>query len=197
MSLSMVVEAIGGLLLRNSLAGAILICLVLIARSLFRNRISPQWMFWLWMLVILRFVTPWSIPSPVRLLNLLEPAKASVMPLLERQEPTAYRSPAETAAAPTLIDMSVTTPPASSSTQNAAPESTVSLTMILAGVWALGAGCVAIFILVQSLYFWVVIRREKPVIRQDVLEILEECKEQLGICTLLCIVQTRRFTRRR
>jgi len=193
MNLSMLVDAFGGVLLRNTLAGAVLICLVLTARSLFRNRISPQWMFWLWMLVILRFITPWSIPSPVSLLNLFEPAKASVAPLLERQALTVYRSPAETATTPTLLDMPLATPSPSSSTQNAAPESTLSLAMILAGVWAVGAGCVAIFILVQSLYFWVVIRREKQVIRQDVLEILEECKEQLGICTLLCIVQTRRI----
>ncbi|MEN6307577.1 MAG: M56 family metallopeptidase, partial [Anaerohalosphaeraceae bacterium] len=158
MNPSMIIEAIGGMLLRNTLAGAILICLVLTARSLFRNRISPQWMFWLWMLVILRFVTPWSIPSPVSLLNLLEPAKASVMPLLDRQDSTVYRSPAETAAVPTLIDTPMITLPANSpAQQNAAPEFTLSLSMILTLIWLSGAGCVAIFILIQSLYFWVVI----------------------------------------
>src|SRR5258707_5030510 len=58
-------------LLRASWQAAVLILLVLAAQRAFGRRLSPRWRYSLWLLVVIRLVLPWTIPSPVSLFNLL------------------------------------------------------------------------------------------------------------------------------
>jgi beta-lactamase regulating signal transducer with metallopeptidase domain len=188
-----ILENVGVLLLKNSAAGAILVCLILAVRIFLHRRISQQWLFWLWILAILRFLTPWTPPSPLSVLNLLrtEPSVdlSAGTDRIETHDTIVILPQHNTSLNKTLPnELTVTQKPA----QNVSYYRVEPMVWPVIA-WGLGAGILLIFIAVRSLYFWTILRKEKPVIQQDVLELLEECKSRMGIHTLLCIVQTSRI----
>jgi beta-lactamase regulating signal transducer with metallopeptidase domain len=187
------IENIGTVLLKNSAAGGILVCLILAARSFLHHRVSQKWLFWLWVLAILRFLTPWTPPSPFSVLNLLRTETMSSVSADEDTEES-YHAIAVPAQQNTTVLKTIPNehtlflkPLEKSSSFGIKPIA------VLALVWGLGAGSLATFITLRSIYFWIILRKEKPIIQQEVLELLEECKSRMGIHTLLCIVQTSRI----
>src|SRR5260370_40830512 len=64
-------------LLKASWQGAVLILLVLAAEWAFRRGLSPGWRYGLWLLVVIRLILPWTLPSPVSAFNFLKYTRAS------------------------------------------------------------------------------------------------------------------------
>lgn len=59
-------------LLEISLASSILIAVVLILRKLFKNKLGPTVRYGIWLVVVLRLLMPFTIPSPLSLMNILD-----------------------------------------------------------------------------------------------------------------------------
>ena len=174
-------------LVRVSAEAAVLIVLVAVAQRLFRNQLAPKWRYALWFLVVLRLALPWSFQSPISIFNLFSPKPA-----------IASASGAEPATALTgLTDegqpdsAKIARPPAAA---NAAVRTSFISYNLWPGwlVWAWLAGVVLMpaGLLFDNCRMQLRIRRQRPLIDEGVLSLLEDCKQEMQVYTPLTLIET-------
>lgn len=158
-------------LLRTSWQASVLIVLVFMAQWLCGPRLKPRWRYLLWALVLLRLALPWSIPYPNDLFNFLKVPVAAPSPQPLPQVPAP-----ESAA---VLRMEEVTAAMSSADQ-----------VPLAWAWLAGIVCMAGFAAFNQYKFHVRITRERPLIHEPTLHLLEECKALMGVRTPVTLVET-------
>ncbi|HUA65217.1 MAG TPA: M56 family metallopeptidase [Alphaproteobacteria bacterium] len=162
-------------LLRTSLEASGLIVLVLIAQWLCGPRLKPRWRYLLWGLVVLRLTVPWSIPVPNALTDVLkEPAAVQASqpwPQYLAPESATVLKMKEVAAAVSFADNSA-----------------------LTWVWLAGILCMAGFAAFNQYKLHIRITRERPLIHEPTLLLLEECKSLMGVRTPITLVETDAIT---
>jgi bla regulator protein BlaR1 len=156
----------------------VLIVLVLVFRFVLRRWLSPRWQYALWLLVVARLALPAVPESPTSLFNL---------------------SPLRTGTAPAALGWT-TAPPAS--TGAGAPASAVAapaasrrswtafLPPALFAIWAAVALLLLARIALRSYRLTSRVCRQRPVTRQDVADLLEDCKQELGVHIPINVVQS-------
>jgi beta-lactamase regulating signal transducer with metallopeptidase domain len=55
-------------------------------------------------------------------------------------------------------------------------------------IWLVGAVVMAGYVFARNLSLWLTVKRERPITDQKVLELLEDCKIQMGVQTILAVV---------
>ncbi len=150
---------------------AILILLVLAAQWLCGRRLQPRWRCALWLLVLFRLALPWTIPSPASLFNVLklpavtQPARLDPAPAPMLKGPVS--KPEEVAVA--------------------VPSTGGHW---LAWLWAAGAigvaGCAAI----NHFNFHRRVIRQRPLLDEPALNLLEDCKALMGVRTPVTLIET-------
>ncbi|HEX4120193.1 MAG TPA: M56 family metallopeptidase [Verrucomicrobiae bacterium] len=157
-------------LLKSSWQAAVLIVLVLLLNWALERRISPRWRHGLWLIVALRLALPWTIPSPVSLFNVVKFSKApttggdSIGPA-NIAEPTATQPP-------------ITLPRAGEGYS------------WLPLVWGAGVFGLGIWLVFTH---WRLVRRvsaRRPLIDGAVMNLLEDCKETMGVRVPVTLVET-------
>lgn len=174
-------EIVFAWLLRSSLQASLLILVILLVRSLLGQRLSARWRSTLWLLVVVRLAMPWAPESGLSPYGavtgiLARPRSADAAatpPALERSAPRG-----EVLATATSVGQSGQTRSAS---VRPAPV-----------VWLAGALAFALWLLVQTLATLRAFSGQRPVTDSAMLELLEDCKADLGIRTYLAIVETPR-----
>jgi beta-lactamase regulating signal transducer with metallopeptidase domain len=58
----------------------------------------------------------------------------------------------------------------------------------LPSIWFAGAVLITGFIFARNLSLWLTVKRERPITDQKVLELLEDCKTQMGVQTILAVI---------
>ncbi len=175
-------------LLKASGQGAVLIVLVLAVQWAFRGRLHPRWRYALWLLVLVRLALPWTVASPTSLFNLV---KLSVAP----------PSFAGARATPGGADSGAAEPAATVRIERAGGASALrppiwgrpsgSRLPVLLGLWALGALGLAGCLVVTHCRLARRISRQRPVTDAALLELLEDCKQQMGVRVPITLVETR------
>ncbi|MCK5565453.1 MAG: hypothetical protein KAJ07_09425 [Planctomycetes bacterium] len=196
-------------LLKSTTQASVLVCLILTFQLLFAKRLGLRWHYCLWMLLIVRMLMPWSPQSKVSVYNLVpEPGqvKTTFEHITQKSfvinnditgEPTATplavgklksKPVHQTKAAPESI------PAANGQSVSEQPSSSLSVDagFVLRFVWAVGAGLLTCIVFAGNFRLWRIIKSKRPVTDQKVLEMLEDCKAQMGIETVLAIVETKR-----
>jgi beta-lactamase regulating signal transducer with metallopeptidase domain len=169
--------AFGTWLLRTSAEASVLIALVFALRFALRRRLSPRWQYALWLLVVLRLALPALPASPTSVFNWLPPNTAPTF-----MEPSPPAAPAPVAAA--LAVSGAVPPSAPSGTWR-----TYTPTVLLA-LWA------AVALLLLARLAWRSYRltsrvcRQRPVTQQAVVDLLEDCKQELGVHIPINVVQS-------
>ena len=160
---------------RASWQAAMVVMLVLLAQWLLARQLTPRWRHALWFLVIIRLALPGSIESRLSLFNLFSP------PSLSR-----IAGPSDTVAASAAV-----------SGQQSAPSSVVRKSsshfgtwVSLRSLWLAGAVVVAGYFLVGAWRLGRGIRRQRPVTNEAVLNLLEDCKQEMGVFTPLTLLET-------
>ena len=64
------------------------------------------------------------------------------------------------------------------------------VTDILLFIWLTGALVLAVYVFASDFNLWRIVKSESLVIEQDILELLEDCKRQMGVRTILGLVIT-------
>jgi len=172
-------------LLKASWQGAVLILLVLAVQWLFGRRLNPRWRYALWILVLIRLALPWTIPSPVSLFNLMNFSGVSASFGSARTTPA---SPGSAAGSIAILrteqpDKRLATEPA------AATRLRFSFSWLLAP-WFVGALALAIYLLVTHYRLSSGIAGRRPLIDAQVLNLLEDCKQQMGVRVPITLVET-------
>jgi bla regulator protein BlaR1 len=58
-------------LFSTSVKAVVVVALILLVQFLFRKKLAAKWLYALWFLLIIRLITPFDIPSPTSIYNLL------------------------------------------------------------------------------------------------------------------------------
>src|ERR1019366_838399 len=173
-------------LLKASWQAAVLILLVLAVQWAFGRRLSPRWRYRLWLLVVVRLALPWTVPSSVSVFNLLSfpKTRAAVASLQPNPEPQG--SPARPAAAVPAERLEDAAAATSAAT---APVFSLSLSWLLL-VWATGAFVLAVCLLITHYRLWRRVTPRRPLIDAPVMNLLEDCKQTMGLRVPVTMVET-------
>jgi len=205
-------------LVRTSIQASILILLILLVKLLLRHRLSARFHYWLWVLLLIRLILPSAPQSRLSVFNLVPRGLASEMRgrvmssnqvIQEQGGATETRGIGviEVAAdemrtdkiVPLMAEARVATGAARGTTPSAPRNSRSGRILnkrqvagIGALIWLAVAGGLGAFVVVRSFLVWRAIRGERPVTDPSVLDLLEDCKMEMGVQTLLCVIVSNR-----
>jgi bla regulator protein BlaR1 len=157
-------EAFTARLLEMSWQASLLICAVFVVRWLMGPRMPAQWRHALWLLVLLRLLLPWTPASRFSIYSVVPNPMQAV-----------------STRAPVAAEVVVPGLPAPAGR---------GLIGIATMIWLVGAAGCATWLLAQAVSTILAFRGRRPVTDKAILELLEDCKEELGIGTYLAIVET-------
>jgi beta-lactamase regulating signal transducer with metallopeptidase domain len=152
-----------------SLAGAVLVALVLVLQLVFGSKLSPRWRYMLWLLVVARLLMPYTPTSSFSIFNwigwrsesIAAPSEVEVQGVLVAGETPAKPS---LASPPIVTRKAITTEETlpSSPTIRREPVS-LSWPEVVALGWLVGAVGYGLFVLVQHGRFASALRHAKPI----------------------------------
>jgi len=191
-----------GWLLQTTLIASVVICLILLVQKILGGKLGPRWSHALWLVLLIRMILPWAPSSRVSLSNLIplwdrqiqreQPSEAT-----EQQGPShagqAYDTteviPAQKSESDITIQKRVIPEPgAIADIQVESHPRLVSLRRVLPVLWLAGAIVIGAYLLISNFVLWRIIKRDRPLVNQPMLELFEECKEQMGVESLVVVV---------
>jgi formylglycine-generating enzyme required for sulfatase activity/Zn-dependent protease with chaperone function len=154
-------------LAKVSWQAAVLVLAVLMIQWLLRKRLSAKWRYGLWMIVLLRLLLPVSLESPLSLFNYTRPPEAFSAGTIEISKSVfKYDGPI----------------PEDNSTVSPVVPKTWTTSRILGLLWALGAGGIALYMIVAHVLFSRRLRKSRrQVTEPKTVDFLEECKRLVGV----------------
>ncbi len=171
---------------RASWQASVLILLVLSAQWLLRKHLSPRARHALWLLVLVRLLLPWSVESRLSVFNLVPTTAVSWVSTIGapplKPAPTAPSSPESAEESAPEYKATATEP--------RSPAVSLSWTKIVVLAWLAGVFALPLFLLVSNLKLGFTVRRQRPLTDTAVLNLLEDCKETMGVRTPLTLVET-------
>jgi beta-lactamase regulating signal transducer with metallopeptidase domain/Tol biopolymer transport system component len=202
-------------LLKATLQGSLLVCLIMAVKIILRDRLSARWHYFLWLVLLVRLALPWAPQSRISIygiiLNSLSSTKSATSSQPESPANTVIaksnelnlnsRSDSASAAnkngtSPQMQttdsrgeNLSVSS--AASSNQSPGTKRFTALAVrILPWLWLTGVIILAAYILIGAFRLWQAVISERPVTNQQTLDLLEDCKMQMKIRTLIGLVVT-------
>jgi len=206
-------------LVKTTIEGSVLIVLIVLVKFTLRDRLAIRWHYWLWVLLLIRLVTPWAPKTKLSAFNFIphtfelqriqlvlqsqkriRPAVASAVG--QKEKPSPVNSTIADTNVPKLVTPLEPTPQIEA-VQKPAPVGTVPVKQekwgqtvfvrfcsTLPFVWLVGAAGLSAFILVRNFKLWRLVKGERPITDSQILELLEDCKMQMGIQTIVGVVVT-------
>ena len=203
-SLSMQLQPFFEWLLRTTLQASLLICLILLFQVVLRSRLGARWHYCLWLLLLIRMAMPWAPQSRLSVFNLIPQS------LPQRQTEYARQEVGDDSADSDVADKS-TAESTPVSTTEVAQDTSKAITVvpeirkeaqgrlkpvfsevanILPLIWLAGALILAVYVCANNFNLLRIVKRERPSTDQKILNLLEDCKAEMGIRIILGIVTT-------
>jgi beta-lactamase regulating signal transducer with metallopeptidase domain len=178
-SLSMQLIPLFDWLLRTTLQAAMLFCLIMLIKLIVRGRLPIRWHYCLWLLLLIRMASPWLPESKISVFNWVP---RSV------QHGGIVRSLSQ----PGNIDgMGFHMHGRVADEQEKESEAAiVTLAKMLPLLWLVGGAALAVYVGASNFRLWWLVTRERPLTDQKILDLLEDCKAEMGIRNMLGIVTT-------
>ena len=191
-------------LLRTTVQASLLICVILLLQRILRNRLCIRWHYSLWLLLLVRMLLPWAPQSRASLFNLI-PRSAHQQQAEYGQQENGEQNVGSDAAGSESVESvpaspatttqespeAVTVTPAiNQAVQNQIMPDFSRIVKILPLLWLIGALVLAVYVGTGNFNLWRIVKRRRPLTDQKILELLEDCKAQMGIQTILGIVPT-------
>ncbi len=200
-------------LLKNTIQASILICLILLVKVVLRQKLPVRWHYYLWLLLLIRLALPWSPQSRISIFNLMpksgsqqkiEAAKIidqSSNGIVQSDGETSDTGQSEPASNQTTdagaVQSELASETVTSTTENVPPvviqqsrSQTTGLSDILPLIWLAGALALAGYMFLRNIILWRAVKSERQVTDQEILELLEDCKMQMRIQTVVGVVVT-------
>jgi len=203
-ALSIQLQPLFDSVLRATLQASLLICLILLLQTVLRSRMEVRWHYCLWLVLLVRMAMPWTPQSRISLFNLLPQA----MPQSQSEHGdmqvghenadsiAASAETGETTPIPTTTvaqaepEAKAVTPQTSKEAEGPAKSTFPKFVTMLPLAWLAGMLVLTIYVCASSLNFLRIVRLRRPVTDQKILDLLEDCKSQMGIRTILGVVAT-------
>ncbi|HUV62362.1 MAG TPA: M56 family metallopeptidase [Sedimentisphaerales bacterium] len=167
-------------LLRTTLQAALLLCLILLIQLILRGRLPIRWRYYLWLLLLIRMATPWLPESRISIFNWVPRAIQEggiIEPLLQPQDAPRGMGFYSRAGVAKAQEAETETP-------------FVRFARIVPLLWLAGGLALAVYVGACNFHLWWLVTRERPLTNQKVLDLLEDCKAEMGIRNILGIVTT-------
>jgi beta-lactamase regulating signal transducer with metallopeptidase domain/Tol biopolymer transport system component len=197
-SLSVQVQPFVAWLLRSTLQASMLIGLILLVQITLRSKLGPRWSHALWLVLLLRMVLPWAPQSRISMFSLIPelapPGQTEYVPeqsaaqSIDSQAVNQDKTGASPAAKESAKDTLPTATPAHTAPQVESAHFAVANVLPL--LWLAGAMVLGIYICANNFALLRIVRRERPLTDQKILDLLEDCKAEMGIRTILGVVAT-------
>ncbi|HZQ47944.1 MAG TPA: M56 family metallopeptidase, partial [Verrucomicrobiae bacterium] len=195
-------------LFRASWQASVLIGLVLLAQWIFHKQLTPRWRYCLWLLVVVRLAMPFSAESGLSIFNFIKTRQ-----VLEKSRLVAAEVPVppaainnrlasttpSTDAAPRYIAGNrepsfASQPPVPSSHQGEA--AWIELLKqywfpAVAGVWLAGMLALPLYLILSTLRLARKISRQRSMTNPEILELLEDCRQLMGVRVPLVVIETK------
>jgi len=192
-------------LLRTTLQASLLICLILLFQAVLRSRLGARWHYCLWLLLLIRMAMPWAPQSRVSVFNLIPQSLPHRQTEYARQEVGGPDAVSSDAASPSTAE---STPV---STTGVVQDTSKAITVvpeigkeagsqlkplfskaanILPLIWLTGALVLAVYVCAGNFNLLRIVKRERPLTDQNILDLLEDCKAEMGIRIILGVVAT-------
>ncbi len=196
------VQPFFGWLLQTTLIASVVICLILAAQKTLGGKLGPRWCHALWLVLVIRMVLPWAPSSRISLLNLVPSWDRQIQrqQLFETTEQHDVSQPAQTAGTSEAMpgqkpqseiaiqERVAPQPRTLADVQSESKPQLVSVRRVLPLLWLAGAMVIGAYLLVSDLALWRIVKREGPLVNQEMLELFEKCKAQMGVQTLVAVV---------
>ncbi len=164
---------------RATWQASIVILMVLVAQWVLKRHLNPRWRHALWFLVVLRLALPSTLESQVSIFNWVS---------FHREAPTSMASEIAIADAVAESPMEGST---DEETNSPAPTeagwSFVRLTFL---TWLAGALALPVYLVLKTYQLARRVKGRRPVTDTAVLNLLEDCKQEMGVTTPLLLVET-------
>ncbi len=170
-------------LLWVSLQGSVLIGLIILIQLILRGRLGIRWHYLLWVLLLIRLAVPWLPESKMSIFNLLPKSIQQGRIIEAISEPQRARGMGRYLFAESEYPQKVKSEGDSESVFT-------KFVRISPLIWLLGTVVLAVYVCAGNLHLWWLVNRERPLTDQKILDLLEDCKSEMGIRTILGIVTT-------
>lgn len=186
-------------LIRSSFQATILLGIILLIRIVVKRKFRFRMVYWLWMLLLLRLIWPLNVQTAYSVFNLIprqaEPAHYLSTPAAEEPTPSIPSNAANHPMTVTPSELAVSEQESSSPTPTlpvaAAPKAaSFDWQGLLCTVWLVGVILIGSYVLFCNFRLWRIVTSQRLITRQGILELLEDCKAQLGLQTVIGIVET-------
>lgn len=169
--------------LHASVQASIMVGLILALQWICRKWLNAKFQYCLWLLLIVRLALPWAPKSSISLYNFL--------PTVNDVQTRAVSADTASPALDTRDEPKPPDPVVVSASQDITIDKSI-FSNALCGLWLLGVTVTAGWVCLSNILFWRRVRKFAPMTREYALQLLEECKKQMGIHTLLAVVETER-----
>jgi len=173
-------------LLWTTIQGSVLIVLIVLLQLILRRRLPVRWHYLLWILLLIRLAMPWLPESKMSIFNLVPQSI---------QQGRIIESFSESRSAHDMDFYFRATPPDAQKTEAKGDSEAVltQLVRMLPLFWFLGAVVIAGYACVRNINLWWTVKRERPITDQTILDLLEDCKMQIGVQTIIGVVVSDRI----
>lgn len=158
----------------SSIMGSVLVGIILFARLVLRNKITPRWQYMLWLIIMVRLLLPTAPEMPFSVYNLF---------FVNREDSTSvhvttvkYEKINVTGETKIIKEQKEVSP--QSETEEDHPFSFYNFALY---TWLFGAGCLSIFILFQNRCLRKYIKKQPLVTDQRIIHIFDICKQIMSI----------------
>jgi len=166
-------------LLWTTIQGSMLVVLIVLIQKILRRRLPASWHYFVWTLLLIRLAMPWLPESKMSIFNLV-PRSVQQGRIIESFSESRNTD-----------GMGFYMHPQSADTRETTDESeTVSVRFVraLPVLWLFGTVLIAGYVCMRNISMWRTVKRERPITDQKILDLLEDCKMQMGIETILGVV---------
>ncbi|MGB3861294.1 MAG: M56 family metallopeptidase [Candidatus Aminicenantaceae bacterium] len=188
-------------LLQTTLSGSVVIGLILVAQKVLGGKLGPRWSHALWLVLLVRLLLPGTFPGQINLLSLVPSFDRQI----DQQQPSDTADSIETSQvaktsnAKTVLgqrqksdvgrqEQMIPKPGMFANLQDKAKPWVVSLRRALPFIWLAGVLVIGAYLLLSNYFLWRIVKRERPLIDQNILELFEECKEWTGIQMIVGLI---------
>ena len=184
-------------LLQTTVQASLLICLILLVQLMLRGKLGVRWHYCLWLLLLIRLVMPWAPESRMSIFNLIPPwARQSQIEFVPDDiADDSLNSDVAGVGINESTPVSITVVPQEiPEAITATPEEpgVFELADMLPLIWLIGALVLAVYVCASNFNLRRTIKKACPLMDRKILDLLEKCKSQMGIRTILRVVVTDR-----
>ncbi len=161
-------------LLWVSIQGSVLIVLIVLVQLILRRRLGIRWHYFLWLLLLIRLAMPWLPQSRISVFNLVPKSIQQGRIIESISEPQSTRGMGFYFGAESADVQE---------TQQEADSKTVFIRFVrmLPLFWLVGTVVMAGYVCIRNISLWLTVKRERPITDQNILELLEDCKMEMGV----------------